>query len=251
MGRGRRAALPPPPPPYLRPTVVRNHEQRPELARQAGRPGDMDQRDRAGEPKQLWSPNTETHSILSLLGCSLSLSRSPSLSLPLYLSLTPTSNSEPKSSTIPKQAKSSSHNKRERKWERTRRNVSFFACVRCWCVGVTVGSNSFIFSGRSLSCLTWWKRISGPAPLTVWLKRKTPHHLEGSKVEIDLWEFVKKCGGKKSFIFAGFLRGRGWSCEKRFLFTHAVPSQGYCHFVFLSIRLGIGCTLHLHMKVSL
>lgn len=44
---------PPTPPPYLRPTVVRNHEQRPELARQAGRPGDMDQRDRAGEPKQL------------------------------------------------------------------------------------------------------------------------------------------------------------------------------------------------------
>lgn len=44
---------PPLPPPYLRPTVVRNHEQRPELARQAGRPGDMDQRDRAGEPKQL------------------------------------------------------------------------------------------------------------------------------------------------------------------------------------------------------
>lgn len=43
----------PSPPPYLRPTVVRNHEQRPELARQAGRPGDMDQRDRAGEPKQL------------------------------------------------------------------------------------------------------------------------------------------------------------------------------------------------------
>jgi len=41
------------PPPYLRPTVVRNHEQRPELARQAGRPGDMDQRDRAGEPKKL------------------------------------------------------------------------------------------------------------------------------------------------------------------------------------------------------
>lgn len=33
----------PPPRPYLRPTVVRNHEQRPELARQAGRPGDMDQ----------------------------------------------------------------------------------------------------------------------------------------------------------------------------------------------------------------
>lgn len=45
--------IPPNPPPYLRPTVVRIHGQRPELARRRGRPGDMDQRDRAGEPKQL------------------------------------------------------------------------------------------------------------------------------------------------------------------------------------------------------
>lgn len=54
-GCGNRRCPPYPtiPPPYLRPTVVRNHEQRPELARHAGRPGDMDQRDRAGEPKQL------------------------------------------------------------------------------------------------------------------------------------------------------------------------------------------------------
>lgn len=73
-GGGKRQLPPTTQPPYLRPTVVRNHEQRPELARQAGRPGDMDQRDRAGEPKQLWSLNTETHSVLSLLACSLYLS---------------------------------------------------------------------------------------------------------------------------------------------------------------------------------
>lgn len=167
----------PPPPPYLRPTVVRNHEQRPELARQAGRPGDMDQRDRAGEPKQLWSPNTETHSILSLLACSLSLS--PSLTIYLSPRHQIASQRAP-----PFQSRLNlplTTNPRGNENARGEMHPSLLV----WCVGVSVGSNSFIFGGRSLSCLTWWKRISGQATLTIWRKSKTPHHLEG-EAKIDL-----------------------------------------------------------------
>lgn len=108
-----------------------------------------------------------------------------------------------------------------------------------WCVGVSVGSNSFIFGSRSLSCLTWWKRISGQATLTIWRKSKTPHHLEG-EAKIDLWEFVKKCGWNKALFLQSFAIGGGWSCEKRLLFTHAAPSQGW-HFI-LSFCLSVNKT---------
>ena len=109
---------------------------------------------------------------------------------------------------------------------------SSFTCVMCWCVGVSVGSNSFIFSGRSLSCLTWQKGISGLASLQ---KKNNSSPLRGLWSKIHLWEFVKKCGwGKKSFIFADFLQGEGGcnNCDdeavkRGLLFTHAVPSQGW------------------------
>lgn len=108
---------------------------------------------------QHWNP------LYSILTCLLSLFLSLSLSLS-------TSNCKPESSTILKQAISSSHNKPEREWECKRRNVFCFTRVMCWSVGVTVGSNSFIFSGGSLSCLTWQKRINSPASMNAWVKKK-------------------------------------------------------------------------------
>ena len=60
-------------------------------------------------------------------------------------------------------------------------------------------------------------------------------------------EFVKKVWLKiKSFILQAFFGGGGlykfwwWSCEKGFLFTHALPSQG--QFFILSFCLSINKT---------
>lgn len=90
----------------------------------------------------------------------------------------------------------------------------------CWCVGVTVGSKSFICSGRSLSCLTWQKRISGPASVAVWLKEE----LRALQSKIDLWEFVKTCGLKKEALF---LQGGGFYLHMQ---CHHSDGISYCHF---------------------
>lgn len=129
----------------------------------------MDQRDRAGEPKQLWSPNTETHSILSLLTPppwhQMASQRAPPFQSRLNLPLTTN-------------------------WRgNVRGEMCSYLHMMCWCVWVTIRSNSFSYSGRSQNFQTWKKGISRTL-LASRLKKKL--NLEGCEAKQFNWNLCKK-----------------------------------------------------------